>query len=111
MGAGMSTSVSLRGVAEHQALIAGALLALVLAVDSLGDVRRLFADDIEDAAAGAVEAHLRGVIADVEHGLAHQCFHIHPGARGHFARHDDHAGLHQRLASHPAARIRGENGI
>ncbi len=59
-----------RGVAEHQALVAGALLALVLAIHALRDIRRLLADDVDDAAARAVEAHLGGVVADVEHGLA-----------------------------------------
>ena len=98
-------------VAEHQTLIARALLALVLAVDALGDVGRLLADDVEHAAARAVEAHVRGVVADVEHGLAHQRLHIDPGARGDLAGDDHHAGLDQGLAGHAAARIGRKNGI
>jgi len=53
-----------RGITEHQPLIARALAALVLAVDPPGNIRRLLADDIEHAAARAVEPHLRGVVAD-----------------------------------------------
>ena len=99
------------GVAEHEALIARTLFALILAVDALGDIGRLFADDVEHAAARAVEAHVGGVVADVEHGLSHQCFHVDPGARGDFARHDYDAGLHQGLAGHPAARVNRQDGV
>jgi hypothetical protein len=100
-----------RRIAEHQPLIARALLALILAVHALGDVGRLFTDDIEHAAAGTVESHVGGVVADVEHGLAHQRFHVHPRARGHLAGDDHHTGFYQRFASDAAARIRGNNGV
>ncbi len=99
------------GIAEHQPLIARTLLAFVLAVDPLGDVGRLLADNIEYAATRAVEAHLRGVIADVEHGLAHDRLHIHPGAGRDLAGDDHDAGLDQRFAGHPALRVRRENGV
>ena len=61
------------GVAEHQALVAGALLVhrvdragarLVAGVDALGDVAGLAADGDHHAARVAVEALLRGVVAD-----------------------------------------------
>ena len=81
------------GVAEHQALVARALLAFILAIHALRDVRRLLADDIENAAAGAVEPHIRGVVADVQHGLAHQRFDIHPRTGRDLARDDHDAGL------------------
>ena len=98
-------------VAEHEALVAGALLALVLAVDALRDVRRLLADDVEHAAARAVEAHVRGVVADVEHGLAHQRLDVDPGAGRDLAGDDHHPGLDQRLAGDAAARIHRDDGI
>ena len=70
------------GVAEHQALVAGALLVelvlvaldavLVRGVDALGDVRGLRADGHRDAAGGAVEALLRGVVADLQDLVADQ---------------------------------------
>jgi hypothetical protein len=46
------------GVAEHQALVARALLASVLAVDAHGDVGGLLADRVEHRAGRAVEADL-----------------------------------------------------
>ena len=98
-------------VAEHQALIARTLLALVLAVDALRDVRGLLADDVEHPAAGAVEAHLRGVVADIEHGLADERLDVDPGARGDFARNDDDTSLDQSLTGHATARILREDGI
>src|SRR5699024_10738404 len=64
------------GVAEHQALVAGALVAagvgvvfdarLVGGVDSLRDVRGLGADGHRHAAGGAIEAHRGGGVDDVE---------------------------------------------
>jgi hypothetical protein len=99
------------GVAEHQALIPGALLALVLTIDALRDVRRLLADDIEHPAAGTVEAHVRGVVPNIQHGLANQGFHIHPSAGGDLTGDDHHAGFDQGLAGHPAARIRRQDGV
>ena len=68
------------GVAEHQALVAGALavervvaaLGALLdgVVDALGDVRGLLADRHGDAARLAVEALGRRVVADAEDRLA-----------------------------------------
>jgi hypothetical protein len=98
-------------IAEHQALIAGALFALVLAIDALRDIRGLLADDVDDAAARAVETHVRMVVADIEYGLAHQRLDIHPGARRDLARHDDDAGLDQGLAGDPAARVGRDDRI
>jgi hypothetical protein len=63
------------GVAEHQALVARALLVqgvhgtgarLVAAVDALGDVARLAPDSDHHAAGLAVEALVGGVVADRE---------------------------------------------
>ena len=71
----------LDGVAEHQALVAGALgvqrvagaldARLVGGVDALGDVGRLRADADVDAAGLAVEALVRRVVADLEDARAH----------------------------------------
>ena len=72
----------LDGVAEHQALVAGALevqrvacaldARLVGGVDALGDVGRLRADADVHAAGRAVEALVRRVVADLEDALAHR---------------------------------------
>ncbi len=104
------------GIAEHQALIAGTLffgffLLLFVAVDALGDIRRLLADQIEHAAGGAVEADGGAVVADVGDHLAGQRFQVDPGAGGDLAGDDRHAGLHQGFAGHARARILGQDGI
>ncbi len=101
----------IRGIAEHQPLIAGPLLALVLAVHPLRYVRRLLADDVDHATAGAVEAHLRGVVTDIEHHLADQGLDVDPGLGGHFTRHHDDTRLDERLASDAAPIVFLENRI
>ena len=102
------------GVAEHQPLVAGALLvhrvhragaALVAGVDALGDVAGLAADGDHDAAGGAVEA-LRGrVVADLEDPLAHDLLDVDVAGGGDLAGHDDEAGGQQGLDRDPAVRV------
>ena len=100
-----------RGETEHQALVASALLAFVLAIHAHRDVRRLLADDVQHAAARAVEAHLGAVVADVEHRLADQRFDVHPGIRGDFARDDDDARLDQGFAGDATALVLLQDGV
>ncbi len=95
------------GVAEHQALVAGAALVelvlrgadarLVTGVDTGGDVARLGADGDLDAARGAVEALLRGVVADVEDRLADDVRDGGVRRRADLAGDDDEAGGQQGL--------------
>src|SRR5690606_438599 len=70
------------GIAEHQTLVTGALVFRPGAVDALGDVHRLLADDVDDAAGGAVEPDLRAVVADVDDDVAYQLLQVDPGAGG-----------------------------
>lgn len=49
------------GVAEHQALVACTLVFRLLAVNALGDIHRLLADNVDDAAGVAVVAHFEEV--------------------------------------------------
>ena len=80
------------GVAEHQALVAGALAGdlildgvggrarLMGGVDALRDLGRLLADRDRDAARDAVEALVRGVVADLHDLLADELRDLHvPG--------------------------------
>ncbi len=46
------------GVAEHQALVAGALVFRLLTVNALGDIHRLLANDVDNTAGVAVVADL-----------------------------------------------------
>ena len=94
----------LRGVTEHQALVAGTLVLRVLAVDALSDVLRLLADRVQHRAGVAVEAL-------VEHDSAHDLLDLDDGVRGDLAGDDDHAGLRHRLAGHAAVRLLRENRV
>ena len=83
-------------VAEHQALVAGALLVEVVdslagavlerVVDALGDVGALRADRHADATRRAVETLLARVIADLEDRVAHDAGDVDPPGGGHLAR-------------------------
>ena len=112
------------GVAEHQALVAGALpvdrvdgagAALVAGVDALGDVGGLAADRDLHAAGGAVEALLRGVVADLEDPVADDLRDVDVAGGGDLAGDDHQAGGEQRLDGDPAVRVlleqRVEDGV
>jgi hypothetical protein len=97
------------GVAEHHALVAGALqLELVLGrpgaadlfalVHALRDVGALLVDADDDAAGVAVEAVQRVVVADAVDDLAGQLGDVDVGRGGDLAGDDAQAGGEQRLA-------------
>ena len=108
------------GVAEHQALVAGALLvhgvdgagaALVAAVDALGDVAGLAADGDHHAAGVAVEALGRRVVADLEDPVADLLLDVDVAGRGDLAGHHHQTGGQQRLDGDPAVRVLLEHGV
>jgi hypothetical protein len=99
------------GVAEHQALVAGALVFRFGAVDALVDVRRLRADQVQHAAGRAVEVDVRTVVADAVDHAADDAFVIDPGGGGDLAGHDGDAGLHQRFAGHARVFILRDDGV
>ena len=110
------------GVAEHQALVARALLVeqvvdvaagavLVRRVHALGDVGRLGADGDRHAAGAAVEAFLRAVVADLEDGLAHELRDLDVAARRHLTRDVHEPGRDERLDRHPRLGVDGQQGI
>ncbi len=99
------------GVAEHQALVTGTLVFRLGAVDALGDVHRLLADDVDDAAGGAVETDFRAVVADVDDDVAHQLLQIDPGRSGDFTGNDRHTGLDHGFAGHAGMLVLGDDGV
>ncbi|MNI35370.1 hypothetical protein D3C73_893930 [compost metagenome] len=99
------------GIAEHQALVASAHFFRLLAVNALGDVRGLLADQVQHAAGGAVEADFGAVIADVHDDLAGQRFQVDPGAGGDLAGNDGNAGLDHGLAGHTGTLVLGQDRV
>ncbi len=108
------------GVAEHQPLVARALLvhrvdragaALVPGVDALGDVAGLATDRDHHAARGAVEALVRGVVADLEDPVADLLLDVDVAGRRHLAGDHHQAGRQQGLDGDPAVRVLLEHGV
>ncbi len=110
-----------RRVAEHQALVAGALAVqfvvvaldagLVGGVDALRDVRGLRADRHRYAAGGAVEALLGGVVADLQDLVAHQRRDVRVRLGGDLAGHVHQAGGDQGLDGDPGGRVLAEQRV
>src|SRR5690606_41370167 len=76
------------GVTEHQALVTGALVFRLLPVDTLGDIGRLLADDVDHTAGIGVVADFGGSVADILDDAAYQVFQVDPGAGGDLATND-----------------------
>ena len=86
------------GVAEHDALVAGALVFLGGTHDALVDVGRLLVDGRQDTARIAVELVLALRISDAVDDAARHALHVDIGIRTHFTRHDHQPGGAQRFA-------------
>src|SRR5450830_168449 len=99
------------GVAEHQALVTGALVFRLAAVNALGDVHGLLADDVHHAAGGAVEADVGAVVADVEDHVTHDVFEVDPGRSGHFTGDDRDTGFHQGFARDAGELVFRNDGV
>ena len=81
------------GVAEHHALVAGALPVGVFAHDAAVDVRALLVDGGDDPARGGVEAVFGLGVADAGDHAAHRGGNVHVGAfGGDFSAYDHQAG-------------------
>ncbi len=100
-------------IAEHEALIAGALVQIdaTAFIHPLGDVRRLFVEGLHHGAGGPVETHLGGIVADAPHGLPRHVGIVHLRRGGDLPRQDDEARGDQGLRRHPSTRILGQDGI
>jgi len=101
------------GVAEHQALVARALLFRLLAVHALVDVGRLLANHVDEWRRSWPSKPTFGiVVADVVDHAARQRLDVDPGRWwSSLAGHDGGAGLHQRLAGHAGLRVLGQDRV
>ena len=101
------------GVAEHHALVPGALLdveALVV-VDALRDVGRLLVDRDQHAAGTGVELEHRVGVADLLDGRADDLLHVDVGVTRDLARDHDEARRAERLDGAAAGRVAREEGV
>src|SRR5581483_795854 len=101
------------GVAEHQALVAGALLLLVVlgAIDAAGDVGALAVNGAYDAAGVVIEADLGMDVANLLDRVAGDLGRVDVGFGGHLAGEDDLPGRHERFAGDSALRVLRENRV
>jgi hypothetical protein len=94
------------GVAEHQALVAGAPR-----VHSLGDVGRLLVDGRDHGAGLVVEAVLGPGVAHPLDGLANDPGQVGVGLGRDLPGDEREPGGHQRLAGHPAVGVFGQQDV
>ena len=80
-------------------------------VDALGDVAGLAADGDHHAAGVAVEALVRGVVADLQDPVADLLLDVDVAGRGDLAGHDHEAGGQQRLDGDPAVGVLLEHRV
>ncbi|CAB4886960.1 unannotated protein [freshwater metagenome] len=110
------------GIAEHHALVAGALPAdgvlarltaakLFALVHALCDVCALLVDAHDHATGVSVEPEERVVVADLLDHLTGDLGDVDIGAGGDLASHHAQAGSEQRLARHAPVGILGQDGI
>jgi hypothetical protein len=109
-----------RRVAEHDALVAGALpveLVVIAAaglerrVDALRDVGRLRTDRHLDAAGAPVEADRRRVVADAHDQVADDGGDVDIALGGHLAGDVDESRRHHGLDRHPARRVDRQQSV
>jgi len=104
------------GEAEHETLIARALLGGFLTrnaagIDPLGDIRALAGEGVHDVDAIGVKDVFRMGIADGADGGANEGIVVQFGAGGDFSCDDDEVGFHEGFASDAAVRVLGEAGV
>ena len=94
------------GIAEHQALVAGAA-----GVNTHGDVRRLFVNGADYAAGFGVEAKFGASVADVADDFAREVGKVHVSGGGDLAGDYDQASGDQGLAGDAAHGIVFHDGV
>ena len=104
------------GVAEHDALVAGAHLRVLLAfgltlVDALGDVRGLLREQVRDEDLVGVEDVVVVHVTDLADRGADDFLEVDLGFRGELAGDDDVVALDQGLAGDAGETVLGEAGV
>ncbi|MNV64197.1 hypothetical protein D3C71_1568280 [compost metagenome] len=112
-GRGHQLGRFIAGVAEHQALVAGAGVEFVVAgvVHALGDVLALLVIGHEHGAAFVINPVVGVVVADALDGIARHLDVIYVGAGRDLTRQYHQTGIGQCLGRHAAVRVLGENSV
>ena len=100
------------GVAEHHALVAGALVLVACGVHPLGDVARLLVDEDLDLCGLPVNARL--LVPDLADAAPRDLLEVVVGDRSrppHLPRHHDPIGRGEGLDGDPGVRVGAEVGI
>jgi hypothetical protein len=107
-----------RREAEHDALVPGALLRVALAlrfprVHALGDVRRLFREQVREKDGIRMEhvVVLPVAVPDLPDGLAGDLFRIDYRLGRQLSGDDDHVALHQSFARDAASFVLSQAGV
>jgi hypothetical protein len=101
------------GVAEHEALVAGALIQVIVAgaVDALRDVRALLVVGDQHGAALVVDAVFGVVVADALDCIARDMDVVDVGGRRDFTRQHHQAGVAERFGGDAGGRILRQDGV
>ena len=106
------------GVAEHDTLVAGALLCTVFAfglacIHTLGNIRALGGEVVRDVYIFGVEERIirSGTVADFGNGIAHNLFVVNDSFGGNLAREYHMVVFHQRFAGYAAGGVLSQAGI
>ena len=99
------------GVAEHNALVAGALFAVAVPVHAHCDVAALGLDDGHNATGVGVEAVFAPGIADAADGLAGDFLYVGEGMRRHFPADDHQTGGHEGFTGDAGILVPAQAGV
>ena len=99
------------GVAEHHALVAGALLEGFLALNTTVDIGALLMHGQKDTARIAVEAELAAVVANFVDNAACGLLHVDIGVALDFTGNHDLTGGHQCFTCHFRLRVAGKKFV
>ena len=99
------------GIAEHHALVAGALFLFFLAAHALVYVATLAVDGGEHGTGFRLKLVLTFGVTDFLDDIADGLLYVDPTVAGHLAANYSQTGSHQRLAGHMTLRVTAEKFI
>ncbi len=99
------------GVAEHNALVAGALFVFAGAVHAAGNVAALLVQRQQHRAGIGIELIVALGVANAADGFARNALYVHIGRAGGFAANQRQAGAHKSLARHVTVTVAAQEFV